>query len=93
MDIFELLKNISWAGVAGLFIWVIVKPLIEFMLAKLNGKLNDKALHQLDKKVNNEITHDIIRIDTDIDELWREIRQIKEDLAEIKTCLKIKQIL
>lgn len=93
METLELIKNLSWAGVAGLFIWCILKPLIEFILAKMNGNGNNKQIQMLDKKVNNELTHDIMRIDDNINEIWREIRNIKEELAEIKTCLKIKQIL
>ncbi len=89
----KILTDISWAGVIALSIVFIVKPLIEFVLNKINGKSNNYKLNQLEKMVTNEMAHDIQRIDVDINEIWKEIRAIKEQLMEIKTCLKIKNIL
>ena len=58
-----------------------------------NKKTNNYKLNQLEKMVTNEMAHDIQRIDTDINEIWKEIREIKGQITEIKTCLKIKNIL
>jgi hypothetical protein len=80
MDIetLKILSDISWAGVIALSIVFIIKPLIEFILNKINGKINNNAIKdvaELKKRVDNEYYHELIDIRNDINELWKEVRE------------------
>jgi len=80
MDIetLKILSDVSWAGVIALSIVFIIKPLIEFILNKINGKINNNAIKdvaELKKRVDNEYYHELIDIRNDINELWKEVRE------------------
>jgi len=80
MDIetLKILSDISWAGVIALSIIFIIKPLIEFILNKINGKINNNAIKdvvELKKRVNNDYFHELIDIRNEINELWKEVRE------------------
>jgi len=90
----KILSDISWAGVIALSIVFIIRPLIEFVLNKINGKINNNAIKdvaELKKRVNNEYFHDLIDIRNEINELWKEVREqgkaivaLQVEIREIK---------
>ena len=71
-EILTILQTISWAGVAGLFVWKILTPIINFLLKKANGSLPKSAEAKLDLIKKNDLTHIADGID-DLKDIMREM--------------------
>jgi hypothetical protein len=96
-DILIFLKAIGWPGVAGLFVWFVLRPATLFLLGKYNNKPNNTKngvnlkLGELDKAVNNEVRHDIEKLEDENKKLWAAVSNIQRDIAVIRDRLQIKQ--
>jgi len=73
-EIFQIITNISWAGVGGLFVYYVLKPLISVISVRINGKDNGSLRKRLDELENNHYRS-----------LRREIDELKEDMKDLRT--------
>jgi len=79
-DILQFIQNVTWAGVVGMFIWLIAAPTLRFLL-KRNG--NNKALIKVEKFENN-----------DLHEIRKDIREIKaEQIIQGKKIARLEAII
>lgn len=88
MDItaLHLFQSISWAGVAGLFIYYILRPLILMLMNKTNPQ-NDR-LNKLEKIVTNEYSHRFQEIEKRLDNLELLIGDLREKVGRIEGKIK-----
>ena len=84
----KILSDISWAGVIALSIVFIVKPLIEFVLNKINGKNNNGKLNDLQKMVTNDMRHELDRIWNCIDKINERLDDFERRLVRIEVKIK-----
>jgi len=73
-EIFQIITNISWAGVGGLFVYYVLKPLISVISVRINGKDNGSLRKRLDELENNHYRT-----------LRREIDELKGDMKDLRT--------
>ena len=69
---FQQLEIISWAGVAGLAIWLVIAPLIKMFVAKMNGK-----------SASGFVTEDLLE-DNHLSEIRKDIREMRKEQGEMR---------
>lgn len=77
--------TLSWAGVAGLFVWFVLKPLIGLLIEKLSGgnglvdrmnTLENNHLHEVNRRLNCLDAADI-RIQDDLGNIRDRLSKIE----------------
>lgn len=76
-DVIQFIQNISWAGVAGLFVYYILRPLIAMIVDKIgNGSVR--------KKVELIEKGDLVDIRNDIEDLKKDVREIRKQVGYLR---------
>ena len=79
-NITQLIETASWAGVAMLFTWKVIAPLVASMVGRVNGKTNGKLKDRLDTLEGNHLSE----IRNDISELKGDVRRLREEQAGMR---------
>ena len=97
-EIFQIITNISWAGVGGLFVYYVLKPLIGMLSVRVNGKDNGnlrKKVEDLETNLEESIDHlernhyrslkeEVERLRSDIEGLGGRIRNLEIKVAKLE---------
>ena len=85
----QFMQVVSWAGVAGIFVWKILVPFTDLLIRKVNGRDdNSKLCKRVEKIENNHleaIRGDIVDLKRDVREVKLEQSRTGERLARIET--------
>jgi len=84
-EIFQIITNISWAGVGGLFVYYVLKPLIGMLSVRINGKDNGnlrKKVEDLETNFTAQMEH---LENNHYRTLRREIDELKGDIKDLRT--------
>lgn len=86
MSELDLFQTITWAGVSGLFVYFVLKPLLYLLTKKLNNGQSpdlEKKIEILEKNHLSEIRQDIRELRADIEELRERVAKIEVKINSI----------
>ena len=75
--VIQFIQNISWAGVAGLFLYYVLRPLVSMIVERIGSG-------SLRKKVEIIEKGDLVDIRNDIEDLKRDVREVRKDLGHLR---------
>ena len=88
MQELELITNLGAIGVIGIFIYFILKPLIELLIQKLKDKLNGtNGYSRLEEKINKIGNHQLTDVHRRLDVLERRQDEFLKVLNNIENRL------
>ena len=86
-EIFQIITNISWAGVGGLFVYYVLKPLVGIISVRINGKDNGNLRKKVEELENNHyksLKEEVERLRGNIEGLGGRIRNLEIKVAKLE---------
>ena len=86
-EIFQIITNISWAGVGGLFVYYVLKPLVGMLSVRVNGKDNGNLRKKVEELENNHyksLKEEVERLRGKIEGLGGRMRNLEIKVAKLE---------
>jgi cell division protein FtsB len=80
IQLFELFKIISWAGVAGMFVYYVLRPIFE----RIFGKGLYKRLDLLENNHLHEFERRISKLENQVEQTFTEISDLKKEVGYLR---------
>ena len=80
LETLQIFQQIGWAGVAGIFIWKVLAPLMTLFIQKIGGNNDGSLRKRLSEIENNHLE----AIRNDMAELKQDMREVKIEQGKMR---------
>ena len=80
LETLQIFQQIGWAGVAGIFIWKVLAPLMTLFIQKIGGNNDGKLSKRVSEIENNHLE----AIRNDMAELKQDMREVKIEQGKMR---------